>query len=203
MTDEQIEKIEKLSQIPNFPYDNFSELKKATARRDVTIGAAMDFARQWLTSGDPAAPKGAKILSSLLMFSYLLLPLALIIYAVMSSQLGLLIWLIPVLLSFLILRPMMVRTAGLLKLIILAGYGLILAALFKLLGDWSLWLGVSIVVPWLVNKIMYKSATNATIKASLTSEKQFVKLFKYNVVALYFPNGDMLWGHDCIERKVD
>lgn len=201
MTDEQIEKITKLSQIPDFPYDDFSELKKAAIRSDVTIGAAMDFARQWLTSGDPSAPRGAKLLSSFLTFSYLLLPVALVIHAITSNQLGLLVWLIPTFLSFLILRPMMVRTAGFLKLIILAGYALVIVAIFKLLGDWSLWLGLSIILPWLINKIIYKSATNAAIKASLVSEKQFVKLFKCNVVALYFPNGDMLWGSDLVRRK--
>lgn len=203
MTDEQIEKVTKLSQIPDFPYDDFSELKKAANRRDVTVGAAMDFARQWLTSGDPSTPKGAKLLSSFLMSSYLLLPLALVVYAITVSQFGLLVWLTPTFLSFLILRPMMVRTAGFLKLIIFAGYALVIVAIFKLLGDWSLWLGLSITLPWLINKIMYKSATKTAIKSSLTSEKQFVKLFKYNVVALYFPNGDMLWGSDCIERKID
>jgi len=98
---------------------------------------------------------------------------------------------------------MMVSSAGLLKLIILASYALTIAAIFNLLGDWSLWLGLSIVVPWLINKIMYKSATNATIKESLTSEEQFVKLFKYNIVALCFSDGNMLWGYDCIERKTD
>lgn len=135
MTDEQVVKLAKLRQIPNFPYDDSAELKKAVNRRNVTIGAAMDLSRQWLTSGDPSVPKGAKLFQSFLMFSYLLLPLALFIYVIYNSQFGLLVWLIPTFLSFIILRPMMVRVAGFLRLIILIGYVCVITAVFNIFGN--------------------------------------------------------------------
>lgn len=193
MTDEQIAKITKINQIPKFPYETFAELKQAVNRREVIVGAAMDFSRQWITGGDETAPRSTRTLLNLLTFALLILPIVLVIYAIASSQLGLLVYLIPLFLSFMMLRPMMVRTAGFLKIIIFAGYIMSAAGMFNIWGNWSLWLGLSIIVPWLINKTMYKSATNATIRASLESEHQFVKLFKYNVVALNYPNGDMLW----------
>lgn len=202
MTDEQIAKITRLHQIPSFPYETFSDLKHAVNSQEVVVGAAMDFARQWITSGDETAPKSTRSLLTLLMFTLLALPVALVIYSIASSQIGLLVYLIPLSLSFMLLRPMMVRTAGFLKLVIFAGYALTALGALGVWGTWSLWLGLSIITPWLINKTMYKSATNATIRASLESEQQFVKLFKYNVVALNYPNGDMLWGNDCIERKM-
>ena len=98
---------------------------------------------------------------------------------------------------------MTVRVAGFLRLIIIVGYVLVISAVFNIFSNWSLWLGLSIVLPWLINKIMYKSATNTAIKESLISENKFVKLFKYNIVALYFPDGDTLWGFNCIECELD
>jgi hypothetical protein len=51
MDKEQFDQIKNISDIPNFPYPTFKALKSDIEEKKITIGAAMDRAREWVMSG--------------------------------------------------------------------------------------------------------------------------------------------------------
>jgi len=202
MTPESIRKLDKVSQIPNFPYGSYEELRSASNNNEVKIGAAMDLARQWASEGG-----GAKAFNRfylvVLSSAFVVGPMTLTVYALVTSNFSLLIYVVPIFLSFLLLRPMAIRAVPFFKLVTWIGYGIILAYLFGILGQWALLAGMTIVIPWLINRHIYKYSVHLAISAGLRDEDTFVHLFKYNCLALNYPNGQMVWGSDLIRKEED
>jgi hypothetical protein len=192
--------IHSVSDIYEFPYGNFKDLLQAEQKKEVIIGAAMDFARQWVTSGDKRVPGFGKFMVHTLTLIMFLLPIALIVFSILTAQYLLLINIIPMVMSFIILRPMSVRATPFLKLIIFANYILIVLGIFHVLGAWAIYLGLSMNLIWLLNKFVYSISTDTTLNASRNNEKLFVYLFKANVLGLQFPDGKMVWGYDFFKK---
>ncbi len=183
--------IQTIAEIPNFPYSSFSELQVNIQENRIKIGAAMDKARGWAMSG--MASKFTTYLLMSLGFLYFVLPIAVAIYFIIKGEYLNTLYAVVALVSFLMLRPMSMRLGIFFRLIIWVGYGLILINLFNFLGIWSLYLGLSIIIPWQINKLIYSIATNNAISKSQENEMSFVTLFKYGIICIKQNDGSILW----------
>ena len=192
-----------LRDIPRFPFRKFEDLQRAELRKEIKVGAAMDYSRQWLVSDDPAVPRRAKIKVQWLMASHLFFPAGIILHVVQTGEPHVLWWLGVASLAFLILQPAAVRQSSLLRLVLIFGFLALAASLFGLAGDWAGWLGLSIIYPWLINRTLYKAATSGVITAALSDERLFVRLFKQSIVAISLPDGKQVWAHDCLDTSRD
>lgn len=190
-----------IKDIPGFPYQNLDELIKAKDAGLVTVGAAMDLARRWTTEG-LTAPGYVRKFQMVLAWLYLVLPLLLVTYSVITKQYILLLFLLPLLFCLFVLRPIAIRGFGLFKIIIWVGYLLVVLYLLDVTGRWSAFLAMSIVLPWFLNKSIYSYATFVAIDEALKSEERFYELFKYNIIALQDPSSKrMVWGSDFFEKS--
>lgn len=192
--------IKKIEQIPGFPYKSFKEMKVAVEDKEVTVGAAMDFARQWIANEGRGITNFQYWYVTLLSMTYILLPLVLVAYSLITGKFELLWYVLPLILSFLILRPSSIRISLFFSGIIWIGYGLIVCYFLNILPQWSLLLGLSIALPWLINKHIYNFSVHHVVQAGLKSEKVFVEMFKYDVLALQFSNNKMIWGYQLMKQ---
>lgn len=199
LTKNEIDKITKVSEIPGFPYKSYSQLIQANNKKDISIGAAQDLARQW-TMQAKAAPKQKRVTLQLLTGIYILIPLALLIYSLVSFQFISLLLLVPFFLAFFLLNPTTLRVMPLFKVLVVLGLVFVVIGLLDLSEIWSFYLGLSILIPWYVNKRIYKIAVRTAINEGKKTEVKFMELFKYNILAIQYPNGKMIWFWDLVER---
>lgn len=192
-----------LRDIPRFPFHKFEDLQRAELRKEIKVGAAMDYSRQWLVSNDPAVPRRAKVKTYCLMAAHLAFPVGVILYVIQSARPQFLWWLAVAFLAFIILQPAIVRQSGPLRLFLVTSCLAVIFSMLGLIGNWAAWLGVSAVFPWLMNRILYKSATNSVAMAALSDERLFVELFKRSIVAISLPDGKQIWAHDCLDIPRD
>jgi len=201
LTHDQINKIIKMKDIPEFPYENLVDLTRAIQSGEVVVGAAMHLARQWVVGGDKEVPSGGRFIVKSLTVLQLLLPLLVLVLAIVSSQLLLLLLIPAMVLSFLFLSPMQVRFKPILNIVIIGHYVLIVLGLINVLGSWAIYLGISVNLLWIITKIMYKVSIDTVVAAAMSNEKLFVWLFKANITGLQFRSGEILWAYNVIEKK--
>lgn len=186
------------SEVSGFAFPDYVSLLRAHSSGLIELGAAPDFARQWLMA-DKSAPSFPRAIAHIQTFALLLFPVSWLVIAFVKSQL---IWGAMAILTlpmYAFLRPMTVNLiGGPLTLTIWFGYACILANLVGWFGDWSLAVGLTIIAPWLLNKFAYGLSRDTALSTALNSEAGFVKLFKAGVVNLRTSSGDYVY----FRRKV-
>jgi uncharacterized membrane protein YgaE (UPF0421/DUF939 family) len=73
-------------------------------------------------------------------------------------------------------------------LVIWFGYVCVLGS-FLGFAPWTFAVGLTIVAPWLANKITYGLSSTTALSLALIDEASFLKLFKWGVVVVSLPNG--------------
>lgn len=198
MDTSNISAIKSISDIPNFPFNSFEQVVKEEKQKNIKIGSAMDTARKWVSEG-ASAPKKARNIMRFLIGLYILLPISLIVFSLVTKQYLLCLYTIPMFIFLFFLRPATVRLNTIFKLIIWAGYAFIVWYFVNSSHTWALYWGLVIIIPWFLNKIIYRYSTIIVTEEALKSEERFVELFKHNVIALELKSGEHLWGSDLIK----
>ncbi len=180
------------SEIDGFSFPNYASLLRARSSGLIDFGAAPDFARQWLINDKsaPAFPRAIVYLHTLALFIF---PILWLIIAFFKGEFiwGAMAVLIVPLYAF--LRPMTLNMIGSpLALIVWIGYACILANLVGWFGGWSMALGLTIIAPWLINKITYGLSRDTALRVALASESGFVKLFEFGVLTLRTSDGSYI-----------
>jgi hypothetical protein len=175
-------------ELEGFPFVDFHSLQSAHANGLVELGAASDHARHWLTV-DENAPAFPKLIAKLHTLMLLLFPAIWLAVAFIEEKL---LWGLLAVLTlplYLVLRPMTVNLLGApVRLVIWFGYACVLVSFFDL-APWTFAVGLTIVAPWLANKITYSLSSTTALNVALVDEASFLKLFKWGVVVVCLPNG--------------
>lgn len=190
MKKEQFGKIKQINEIDGFPFNSFDEMIEKDNTNEIFLGAAMDYARQWVSQGAGVPNKTRRILFALQSL-YFLLPVMIIIGSLMVGRYMYAFYAILIFALLMLLRPMALRTLSFLKLIVWGGYLLILAW-FIWGHDWQIVLGLTISVAWWTNKIIYNYSVRAATTFGRSSEENFVYLFKHGVLLIKMSDGKLL-----------
>jgi hypothetical protein len=179
-------------EVEGFSFPDYVSLLRAHSSGEIELGAAPDFARQWLMA-DGSAPAFPRTVVHLHTLAIILFPITWLVIAFVKGEL---IWGAMAVLTvplYLFLRPITVNLiGGPLTLAIWFGYACILANLVGWFGGWSMALGLTIIAPWLMNKFTYGFSRDTALNIALNSEPGFVKLFKFGVVNLRKPSGNYI-----------
>ena len=194
------QKLDLIKDIPDFPFNSYDEILEAEKNKKIVLGASEDTARQWVSQGSTAPIKSRRY-HNLLMRLHMIIYLGIILYIILSQNFILLLYIIPLIISFFFLRPISVRTFSLFKLIVWLGYGLIIWFIISSNSLWALYLGLSILIPWLLNKNLYNYCTKVVLAEAHKSEARFVELFRYNILGLRLEDGSVALGSDFLSKK--
>ncbi|CAN1566841.1 hypothetical protein MCEREM21A_02967 [Sphingomonadaceae bacterium] len=180
------------SEVEGFSFPDYMSLLRAHSSGLIELGAASDFARQWLMA-DKSAPAFPRAMVHLHTLAIIIFPISWLVVAFVNGELiwgAMAVLVVPL---YLFLRPLTVNAiGGPLTLVIWFGYACILANLVGWFGGWSMALGLTIIGPWLMNKFTYGFSRDTALKIALTSESGFVKLFKFGVLTLRTPGGNYI-----------
>lgn len=186
--------IKKASDLPNFPYSSFEEFRNAVNKGEVEIGVAMDISRQWLTSNGKYAPRGEQIKAYIYMLTPYIFAIFLLIYSVLNLKFHYLLLFIPFIISLFTLTPVGLRVFGIMNFIIGAGIVLFFYSVFSEGSSGLLLLSLTVIVPWLSHRFLYKLASRVARENTLKHEDLFIAFTRARAVSARYPTtGERLW----------
>jgi hypothetical protein len=180
-------KAEHFADIPGMPFDSLDDLRDAVERREVDLRIAMDYARQWLVGGT-GRPLWARVVCELLGMLPITFGAPLVHLAWRSFGATSVALLVPVCLSWLILRPAWLRLRPELLWISRAWLPIALVGAGSGL-PWVSWIAVAIGGPCILNGLMYRLASDKARDAALQDETLFLAFWNAGGVTAVTTNG--------------
>ena len=180
-----------VKELDHFPFDSMSELLDSITRRQTTILADRVSAVE-VFSRDPRANALLKILSMFLGWTPFIVPIAVIVYTLITGNWLSLISIPLVFLEITIFNPGRLKLfplfALMVKLLVVALllYGVMSGA------TWITCMTLALIVIWFANKLFFTIAVSQTIKLALKYEEKFCILWKYNAIFLKTSDGDFV-----------
>ncbi len=190
----------KISDIKGFPFESFEDILSKEEHDEISLGAAVDAARQWLARSENA-PRHNQGVLSVMQGLHLFLPISVMVWAIISGMFLHILYGPLVLMSFMFLRPLYRgKPMPPLNIVVASGYALLIVW-FVWQNNWQIMLGLTILVPWWINKAMYKYALRTATIFGRSSEENFVFLFTRDVLRIKMPDGSLLSSFDFIDQE--
>lgn len=180
-----------VNDLDHFPFDSMSDLLDSIRNRQTTVLVDRVLAVE-VFSGDPRTNGFLKTLSLFLGWTPYIVPVAVIVYTLITgNRLSLIsipfVFLVityfsPGKLKFFPLRALMVKllVVALLLLVVISGTA------------WVTCMAISLFLIWFARKLFFSIAVSQTIKLALKYEEKFCILWKHNAIYLKTSDGDFV-----------
>lgn len=192
MEQKEIEHVERIEDLTTFPFNNFSEYKKAFAEGTIEPSIDRSVALEWSQKGI-YLPDSVKIKSRIFTFLPFIVLIAFVIYNIFGQNWWYLLAIPVLIIAFFILHPSAATVVKPVRslLILLA----IIAFIWSLVTfkEGLLSLSSSIIMLWFSQDSVYRNAVNGIIKAASKHEDLMCKLWQNKALSIVFSNGDKYW----------
>lgn len=191
-TQQEEQKPKRVEDLSNFPFNNFSELKKASIEGVANVGVDRGIALKWAHNGIYSS-SWIRTQSLVLAFLPIVAVIAFLIYIIATKSWLLLLFLPVLLVCFFIFHPSSAMTFGFIRTALI---GLVFIAFaWSLISDitWLTALTLTLLIIWYAQRTIYKKAINGLIKAVLEHEDLLCLLWSGRVLNIGFYNGNSYW----------
>ena len=195
----------KVEELENFPFESFTELRKAHFDNMIQLHVDRAAAREWAERGI-YSPRSLRVQASVLFLLPTLLVIGFIGYAIICRE-----WILFLGLPVVILGMVTFHPNANIYSVMFRGFAFIRQALILLTFAgfvWALWVGNSnilmltgtLLAIWYSWKTLYDKSVRAIITAATEHEGLLCMLWETTALSISFPSGKVYWADSKIDN---